>query len=72
MSIPAEYIPKIAQMFTKYGIRNITMDYIAREIGISKKTLYTWADSKDELLSEIIDYILKIANDNECENNFKS
>ena len=71
MSIPAEYIPKIAQMFTKYGIRNITMDYIAREIGISKKTLYTWADSKDELLSEIIDYILKIANDNECENNFK-
>ena len=69
MSIPAEYIPKIAQMFTKYGIRNITMDYIAREIGISKKTLYTWSDSKDDLLSEIIDYILKGANDNECDDN---
>jgi AcrR family transcriptional regulator len=71
MSIPAEYIPKIAQMFTKYGIRNITMDYIAREIGVSKKTLYTWAQNKEELLSYIIDYLLKVANDNECDNNFK-
>jgi len=69
MAVPAEYITKIAQMFTKYGIRNITMDYIAREIGISKKTLYTWSDSKDDLLSEIIDYILKGANDNECDDN---
>lgn len=67
MSIPAEYIPRIAQMFTKYGIRNITMDHIAREIGISKKTLYTWAESKEDLLVEIIDFILESANDNECE-----
>jgi AcrR family transcriptional regulator len=67
MSIPAEYIPKIAQMFTQYGIRNITMDYIARGIGISKKTLYTWAESKEDLLVEVIDFILKSANDNECE-----
>ncbi len=71
MAIPTEYITKIAQMFTKYGIRNITMDYIAREIGVSKKTLYTWAQNKEELLSYIIDYILKVASDNECENNFK-
>ncbi len=69
MSIPAEYIPKIAQMFTQYGIRNITMDYIAREIGISKKTLYTWAESKEDLLAKIIDYILKTADNNECEGN---
>lgn len=67
MSIPAEYIPRIAQMFTRYGIRNITMDHIAREIGISKKTLYTWAESKEDLLVEIIDFILESANDNECE-----
>ena len=55
MAIPAEYITKIAQMFTQYGIRNITMDYIAREIGVSKKTLYTWAQNKEELLSYIIE-----------------
>lgn len=67
MSIPVEYIPRIAQMFTRYGIRNITMDHIAREIGISKKTLYTWAESKEDLLVEIIDFILESANDNECE-----
>ena len=41
MAIPAKYIHKIAQMFTRYGIRNVTMDHIAREIGVSKKTLYT-------------------------------
>lgn len=71
MPIPAEYIHKIAQMFTQYGIRNITMDYIAREIGVSKKTLYTWAQNKEELLSYIIDYLIKVAGDNEFENNFK-
>lgn len=71
MAIPAKYIHKIAQMFTRYGIRNVTMDHIAREIGVFKKTLYTWTDSKENVLSEIIDYILTIATNNECENSFK-
>ncbi|MBK6934580.1 MAG: hypothetical protein IPH17_05835 [Bacteroidales bacterium] len=37
MAIPAKYIHKIAQMFTRYGIRNVTMDHIAREIEYLKK-----------------------------------
>lgn len=40
MAIPAKYIHKIAQMFTRYGIRNVTMDHIAREIGVSKNIIY--------------------------------
>jgi AcrR family transcriptional regulator len=37
-------------LFTKYGIRNVSMDDIAREMGISKKTLYQHIDNKAELL----------------------
>lgn len=40
MAIPAEYITKIAQMFTQYGIRNITMDYIARKLEFLKNIIH--------------------------------
>lgn len=33
-------------LFTRYGIRNVTMDDIARELGMSKKTLYQHYEDK--------------------------
>lgn len=39
-------------LFAKYGIRNVSMDDIAREMGMSKKTLYQHIDNKAELLNE--------------------
>jgi TetR/AcrR family transcriptional regulator, cholesterol catabolism regulator len=38
------------KLFNRYGIRSITMDEIARHLGISKKTLYQWFENKDELV----------------------
>jgi AcrR family transcriptional regulator len=38
------------------GIKNITTEMIAAESGISKKTLYEVFKSKEELVTEIIDY----------------
>ncbi len=43
-------------MFLKYGIRNISMDDIARELGISKKTLYVYFENKNDLLEKIVDF----------------
>ena len=37
-------------LFMRYGIKSITMDDLARELGKSKKTLYLYIDSKDDLL----------------------
>lgn len=41
-------------MFTKYGIRSITMESIANELGISKRTLYEKFEDKDDLVSQVV------------------
>ncbi len=41
-------------LFLKYGFKNITMDDIARELGISKKTLYQFFDDKSSLVDQTV------------------
>jgi AcrR family transcriptional regulator len=43
------------RMFAKYGIRSITMDHIANELGISKRTLYETFKDKDDLVQQAIE-----------------
>ena len=46
-----EYIISKAQtLFYRYGIRSITMDFIASELGMSKRTLYENFKNKDALI----------------------
>lgn len=40
-------------LFARYGIRSISMDDIARELGISKKTLYQFVSNKADLLDKL-------------------
>jgi AcrR family transcriptional regulator len=47
---------KAGNLFRAIGIRNVTMDDIANELGISKKTLYKQVADKSELISRIIDH----------------
>jgi AcrR family transcriptional regulator len=42
------------QLFHRLGMRSITMDDIAREVGMSKKTLYQHFTDKDEIVKESI------------------
>jgi AcrR family transcriptional regulator len=51
-----DILEKILSMFTRYGIRSITMDDISRELGISKKTLYHDFEDKNDLIKRVIDY----------------
>jgi TetR/AcrR family transcriptional regulator, cholesterol catabolism regulator len=46
---------KVRLLFMKYGIKSITMDDVAREIGISKKTLYQYVENKNDLLNKVLD-----------------
>lgn len=45
--------------FSQYGIKSISMDYIARSISISKRTIYDYFSDKEELLIEGINYYNK-------------
>jgi len=41
--------------FFKNGLKNVTMDYVAKNLKISKKTIYKLFSSKDELIMSVID-----------------
>jgi len=43
-------------LFGKYGIKSMTMDSLAEEMGISKRTIYERFKDKDTLLLEVIKY----------------
>ncbi|MDT8400151.1 MAG: TetR/AcrR family transcriptional regulator [Bacteroidales bacterium] len=44
-----------AVLFMKYGIRAVTMDSIANQLGMSKRTIYEHFADKDELLTSVMD-----------------
>jgi AcrR family transcriptional regulator len=48
-----------AEMFTSFGYSRTSMDDLATKLGMSKKTLYQYFQSKDLLLSEIVDRFVK-------------
>ena len=53
---PQEKILKIAlELFFKYGIKRVTMDDIAKELGMSKKTIYQFYKEKDDLVNQLCD-----------------
>jgi len=48
-------------LFRQYGVRAITLDEIALQLGISKKTIYEHFTGKDELVTEILRQRIKQA-----------
>lgn len=47
-------IHKATEMFINLGFKSITMDDIANEMGISKKTIYAHYNNKTELIREVV------------------
>jgi TetR/AcrR family transcriptional regulator, cholesterol catabolism regulator len=56
---------KSNELFNRYGIRSVSMDDIAAQLGMSKKTLYQYYTDKDELVNAVFDIILSV-NKNNC------
>jgi AcrR family transcriptional regulator len=49
-------LERISCLYRKYGIKSVTMDDVARELGISKKTLYLHFSDKDDLVLQVLNY----------------
>lgn len=59
-------LSKVRELYMKYGIKSITMDDVATELGISKKTLYQFVTDKDDLVGKFIDYEIDIRQEEIC------
>jgi AcrR family transcriptional regulator len=46
---------KGTQLFFRYGVKSVTMDAIAAELGISKKTIYQHFPDKDSLVIQVLE-----------------
>ena len=64
-----EILLKTAQLFMRFGIKSMTLDDVARQLGISKKTLYIYVADKNDLVKKVMMGIVeheKIQSDNSC------
>ncbi len=49
-------LDQIKELFFEFGIKNLNMDDISHKLGISKKTLYRFVKSKEDLISQVFEY----------------
>ena len=52
-------LQNVGGLYLKFGIKSVTMDDVASEFGISKKTLYQYFRDKADLVTQVIDFYLK-------------
>ena len=50
---------KAHELFNRYGIRSVSMDDIAAQLGMSKKTLYQYYADKDELVTGVFSTVME-------------
>lgn len=53
-----KYLNLLTQTFKLHGLRKYTMDSIAKELNISKATLYQYFKSKDEMVEIILERVI--------------
>ena len=54
-----EFIERVTPLFIENGFRTFTVDEIAKEFGMSKKTVYNMFENKKEIISLSFDFILE-------------
>lgn len=58
LNVKNRIVQKGEELFKKFGVRSVTMDDIARQLGISKKTIYQFFPDKDALVRAVMHYNL--------------
>jgi AcrR family transcriptional regulator len=53
-STKQEIILQAEQLFSTFGIRKVKMSDIAKQMGVSKKTLYQYFTTKEDLIHEVV------------------
>ncbi len=52
-------LEKGTQLFFRYGVKSVTMDAIAAELGISKKTIYQHFPDNDAMVLQVVDAFIE-------------
>ena len=52
-----DILKKVSALYRRYGIKSVTMDDVAHELGMSKKTLYQFVSDKTELVQQVVEHI---------------
>ncbi|MFN8406538.1 MAG: helix-turn-helix domain-containing protein [Sphingobacteriaceae bacterium] len=50
MDLQAHILLEVDRLFSRYGIKGVTMDDIAKHLGMSKKTIYQYFGNKNKLI----------------------
>ena len=50
MDLKERIVAESRKMFIKFGIRSVTMDMVAKQLGVSKRTIYENFSDKDQLI----------------------
>jgi AcrR family transcriptional regulator len=53
-----ELTHKIAEVFMRLGVRSVNMDDIARNLSVSKKTLYKYFKDKSDIVNNVTDCLI--------------
>ena len=53
-----DFLARATSLFIEYGAKSLTMDDVAREFGMSKRTLYQHYPTKENLLEAVLDFKL--------------
>ena len=53
-----ELIERFFTLYKRYGFKSVTVDDLAHEMGISKKTLYQEFENRDEIVEQVIIYFI--------------
>ena len=59
VNLKETYTEKAGKILLRLGIRSVTVDDIARELGVSKKTIYVYFKNKKDLVLSILKQKLK-------------
>ena len=55
-----EILERAGTVFMRYGVRSVTMDDIASNSGVSKKTIYAHFSNKTDLVEAVTNYIFDL------------
>ena len=59
MEVKDKILETALHLFFRFGIKAITMDDIAKEMGISKKTIYRFFNEKDDIVNALMEENIK-------------
>jgi AcrR family transcriptional regulator len=50
------YLGKISRLYKDHGIKTLTMEAVAKHVGLSKKSLYNYFHSKEQMVDALFQY----------------